>query len=173
MFTQVNYRLCRAQPRIPSFLVQWLSIGPRPLLMSCSPDPLIWSVIFFWNFWPTAVTLEAQPMSIYNRQLYSKGLPKCPWSSRRAYNDLLCAGSRWVFGPRPWAPDRIRLEARAPESSFVCLMLSVALSCASSEQWEMRFGEGAGDHFPCDSLSLLRWGRKDSDGSTRERFPTT
>lgn len=57
------------------FLVQLLSSA---LLMSWTPDLLMWSVIFFWNFWPTVLTLEAQPMSIYNRPFYSKGFQECP-----------------------------------------------------------------------------------------------
>lgn len=97
-------------------------------------------------------------MSIYNRQLYSKGFQKCPQFSKQLYNDPLCTGARWVLGPRPCDPDKIRQEDWASELPFVCLMPSLALRCASSEQWDMRFGEGAGDHFPCDSLSSLQWG---------------
>lgn len=70
----VNHRLCLTNLGFLSSP----SNGSVVALMSYTPDLLIWSVIFFWDFWPTAVTLEAQPMSIYNRQLYSKGFQKLP-----------------------------------------------------------------------------------------------
>lgn len=52
-----------------SFFFQLLSSCP---LKSCAPDFLRWGIILFWNGWPPALTLEAQPMSIYNSQFYSK-----------------------------------------------------------------------------------------------------
>lgn len=76
------------------------------------------------------------------------------------YNDPLSTGGCWVFGPRPSVPDKTRLEDRLQSPPFVCLMPWIALSSANWEQWEVRFGEGAGDHDPHDSLSLFRWGKK-------------
>lgn len=72
--------------------------------------------------------------------------------------------------PRPRVPDEIRLETG--RRALLCLsMPSIALSCANSEQREMRFGEGVGDHFPCDSPSLLRWGRQTQRGRSGKDFP--
>lgn len=114
--------------------------------MSCTPDLLIWSVIFFWNFWPTALTLEAQPMSIYNRQFYSKGFQKRPEPSKQVYNDSLCTRACWVsaLGPVSLMKSGWRLAA---EPSFVCLRLQCFELCQLGAAGDGIWGRGWGS-FP-------------------------
>lgn len=111
--------------------------------MRCIPDLLIWSVIFFWNFWPTALTLEAQPMSIYNRQFYSKGFQKRPEPSKQVYNDSLCTG---LAGSLPQALCPWWNQARDwPQSpplfvhAFNCFELC-QLGAAGDEIWGRGWG---------------------------------
>lgn len=129
----------------------------------------MWGVILFWKCWPPALTLEARPMSIYNSRFYSKAsrsaqsLPsKCTMTP--------CAQGLLGPCPRPVPP----IESGWMETgrrALLCLRPSIALSSASSELREMRSGEGAGDHFPCDSLSSLRWGRQAPRGGCGKDFP--
>lgn len=85
------YRLSLAKPRIPFFLLQLLGSS----LLMIMPDLLIWNIVFFffWSFWVSALIAELWPMTIYNRQFYSKVFQKCPCSSKCMHNDLLCPGS--------------------------------------------------------------------------------
>lgn len=163
-----NYRLYLTKYWIAFFLDQLLR---SCRLLSCIPDLLIWSIVFFGNFWPTALTLETQPMSIYNKQLYSKGLQKHPQPSMQVYNDSLCTGLAGSLA-QALCPDTIRLETGLQSPPLFVLCLRLLWAVPTWEQREMRFGEGAGDHFPCDSLSLLRWGKGDSEGLKWERFST-
>lgn len=115
--------------------------------MRCIPDLLIWSVIFFWNFWPTALTLEAQPMSIYNRQFYSKGFQKRPEPSKQVYNDSLCTRACWVSAPGPVSLMKSGWRLAA-EPSFVCLCLQLlwAVPTRSSGRWDLGKGLGIISH---------------------------
>lgn len=115
------YRLSLAKPKIPFFLLQLLGSS----LLMTMPDLLIWNIVFFffWNFWVSALIAEFWPMTIYNRQFYSKVFQKCPCSSKRMHNDLLCPGSCWVFLPGPLRGQTSGLGCEAPlclPSVFSC-----------------------------------------------------
>lgn len=152
----VNYRLYLTRSWIAFSLVQLLRSCQ---LLSGTPDLLIWSVVFFWNFWPTALTLEAQPVSIYNRQLYSKSLQK-RHSLPCKCTMTPCAQGLLGLWPRPCAPDTIRLETGLQSPSLFVLCLRLLWAVPTWEQREMRFGEGAGDHFPCDSPLFTSMGER-------------
>lgn len=80
---------CQAQNSFLLTLVAW----EFPINGYARPFNMEHCIFFFWNFWVSALIAEFWPMTIYNRQFYSKVFQKCPCSSKRMHNDLLCPGS--------------------------------------------------------------------------------
>lgn len=64
-----------------------------PINDYASPFNMEHCIFFFWNFWASALIAEFLPVTIYNRQFYSRVFQQCPWSSKHMHNVWLCPGS--------------------------------------------------------------------------------
>lgn len=110
---------CQAQDSFLLTPVAW----EFPINDHARPFNMEHCIFFFWNFWVSALIAEFWPMTIYNRQFYSKVFQKCPCSSKCTYNDLLYPGSCWVFLPEPLWDRTSGLGCEAPlclPSVFSC-----------------------------------------------------